>query len=419
MSRPTQRRGRGLLLLAASALAAAATLAAPTGAQALKPDDVPAIGADTGRFTLPIKCKVSLPWLGDAEVITLDGTVDIEGVAPVQLRPGQKFFLSQGKGTLTLPAWLSTLGGVATIDGADAKVTKLLIGATRSTPEAVDLAKSYDLSVKDVAVKPLEPIKVSLPETGSFDVGPFVAPKDGTTQLRFQGASADVTLKSSATGLAIDVHADCVDAATGGASLLSIAVGGQPGGPTIKWQGQPLNYATPPSNQLVGIVNAPYTCSFGAGKKYKLGIAVGARIPLSIKKGTTLSFYEASGAIVIPAATVNALIADGYRTLRGGTVDQLFLTVQGASPAKPNVIPSGGLEIPSFSLTKGKEIVIPLPQSGTLGAGPFTPSASSESIIVGLGSASARLQLGTGSAETKVTCGAPSPAALLVDAAVV
>jgi hypothetical protein len=415
LSVPKRAARRALI---AAALGAAAMLGVPAGASALAPADVPGIGADTGRFTLPIKCQITLPWLGNIQVLTLDGTVDIEGIAPVQLRPGQEFYLSQGKGALTLPSWLSTLGGIATINRADANVDNLFIGATNSVPAAVNLSKNYDLKVRNVPVRANRPITVGLPASGTFDVGPFKAPDSGTTQLRFLGATANVVLRST-LGFSIAVRAYCKDAATNGASLLSIAVGGVPGGESIKWQDQPLNYPTPPANQLIGIVNAPYTCQFSNGKSYELGIAVGARIPLSIRKGTTLSFYEASGAVVLPAETVNQMIDDGYDQIAGGTVDKLTLKVQGGTPVEPNVIPAGGLPMPTVPLVRDQRVVFSLPQTGTLGAGPFTPTAGSESIIVGLGSAEARLKLGNDTTETSASCGAPSPDALLVDAAVV
>ena len=137
MSNPFRRRGRlsALFLGAGTALAVAAP-----GAHAITPSEVPSIGADTGRFTLPITCDISVPALGNLKVLNLGGTVDIRGIAPVQLAPGQPFYLSQGQGALTLPSWLSTLGGLVTVDKADAVVDNLNIGATGSTPEVVNLS---------------------------------------------------------------------------------------------------------------------------------------------------------------------------------------------------------------------------------------------------------------------------------------
>ena len=124
--------------------------------------------------------------------------MDIQGIAPVQLGPGQEFYLTQGRGELTLPAWLSTLGGLVVVKKADAVVDSLLIGATRSSPATINLATLYpqDFSLTDIPVVAGKPVTVGLPKSGNFLVGPYTAPADGRVQFRFEGASANVTLKS-------------------------------------------------------------------------------------------------------------------------------------------------------------------------------------------------------------------------------
>lgn len=413
-SRQSRLGRRGSL---AAVAGAALALAVPTGAQAIAPADVPAIGADTGRFTLPITCDISVPWLGNLKVLNLAGTVDIQGIAPVQLAPGQPFYLSQGSGALTLPSWLSSLGGLVAINRADANVTQLNIAATGSSPEVINVADLQPLVANDVKIFPGKPIVVGLPKTGAFNIGPYKAPASGRTALKFISAVATVNLRAQ-WGLTIQVKANCKAAATagGGASLLSIAVGGEPSDEVLNFQGQPLNFPKAPNNQLVGIVNAPYTCQIG-GSSYKVGIAVSATIPLTVRKNGSLPFAEASGALVIPAETVDQFIADG-RTSFGGNVTELTLAVEGGTPNDKNVIPPAGIAIPRTPLEAGKPIVIPLPASGTLSAGPFTPLPGSKAIIVGLGRAGANLDFGDGSV-TPATCAQPSPEALLVDAAVV
>jgi len=267
------RRLRGAL-----ALTAAAVALFPSTSSALDTSLVPSIGADTGRFTLPISCQISL---GTLKLIKIGGTVDIQGIAPVHLGPGQEFYLSQGAGALTLPAWISSLGGLVTVNRADAIVTSLRIGATRSTPATVDLAKLYDLSVTDVPVVAGQPITVGLPKTGDFRVGPYVAPADGRVQFRFEGATADVTIKTK-SNLKLKIHAECV--ASQGNALLSVAVGNQvDSSKPALYEGEPLNYPTVAPGNLIGIVNAPYKCDIG-GQQYDIGVAVGGVIPLASRR---------------------------------------------------------------------------------------------------------------------------------------
>jgi hypothetical protein len=397
----------------AAASAAAAALATPMSASALAPADVPAIGADTGRFTLPITCSITVPALGNLKVIDLPASVDIQGVAPVQLGPGQQFYLSQGRGALTLPSWLSTLGGLVTINRADAVVDRLAIGATRSNPATVNVSTIADLSVSNIPIRAGKPIVVGLPKTGTFAIGPYTAPQDGITQLRFEGATAAVTLRSS-LGLSIKIRANCK--APAGNALLSVAVGGAPGQPPVNFQNEPLNFHPAASGWLVGIVNAPYTCNIG-GTDYSVGIAVGADIPLSVRRGGSMSFLNASGALVLPAETVDAMIADGIHTLKG-TVRLLNLKITGGSPGDPNVLGSG-VDLPPTPLVANQKVVLSLPTNGTLTAGPFKPFVSGANMVVGLGGAVASLYLDNAETPVDAVCEAPSPDALLVDAPIV
>lgn len=402
------RRLRGALLLTA----VTAAVLAPSTSSALDPQLVPSIGADTGRFTLPISCQISISGI---KLIKIGGTVDIQGVAPVQLGPGQVFYLSQGSGALTLPAWLTTLGGLVTINKADAVVTSLKIGATRSTPATVDLASSYDLSVQDVPVQAGKPVTVGLPKVGTFRVGPYTAPADGRVQFRFEGASADVTLRSTSVGLKIKVHAECL--ASQGNALLSVAVGNQvDSSKPALFEDQPLSYPAVAAGNLVGIVNSPYKCDIG-GQQYDVGIAVGAIIPLAVKKTGNISFTQASGAITLPAATVNRLMDAGVSSVQG-KVDELRLIVDNGTPANPNVLP-GGTAIPATALQRDTPITVSLPTTGTVTAGPFTPGTSAASMVIGLGSAAASLQFNGSSQVIKATCPKPEPDALLVDAPII
>lgn len=397
-------RLRGTIALAAIA---AVTLT-PNTASALDPALVPSIGADTGRFTLPISCQISV---GTLNIIKIAGTVDIQGIAPVQLGPGQEFYLSQGSGALTLPPWLSSLGGLVAIDKADAIVSSLRIGATRSTPATVDLAKLYDLSVADVPVTAGQAITVGLPKTGDFRVGPYTAPADGRIQFRFEGASADVTLKSK-IGFKIKVHAEC--AASQGNALLSVAVGNEvdPSKPAL-YEGEPLSYPKVAAGNLVGIVHAPYKCNIG-GQQYDVGVAVGGVIPLAVKRAGTLSITEASGAFTLPASTVNRLMDAGITSVQG-KVSELKLIVDHGTPANPNVLP-GGTDIPATTLQRDKPVVVSLPVNGTVTAGPFKPDGTAESMVIGMGSAAGTLQFNGNGQNVPVTCPKPEPDALLVDA---
>lgn len=404
------RRLRGVCVTAV-----VAAMLLPSAASALDPKLVPSIGADTGRFNLPIKCGIKLPAFGNVKVATINGTVDIEGIAPVQLGPGQTFYLSQGRGELTLPSWLSSLGGIVAIKQADAVVDSLLIGATRSTPATINLASLYDLSVNDVPVESGQDIVVGLPKTGDFRVGPYRAPADGRVQFRFEGATANVKLKALYGLAPVNVRAEC-EAAEGNA-LLSVAVGPQidPSRPAL-YEGEPLSFPKVGRGQVVGIVHSPYTCNIG-GQNYDVGIAVGGTFPLAVKRFGSLSFADASGAITLPAATVNRLMDAGVRTVQG-RVDELRLVVDRGTPANPNVLP-GGTAIPVVTLQRNTPITVSLPVDGNIAAGPFRPTPTADTMVIGMGSAAATLQFNGTAQAVPVSCGKPEPDALLLDAPII
>jgi hypothetical protein len=167
------------------------------------------------------------------------------------------------------------------------------------------------------------------------------------------------------------------------------------------------------AGNLIGIVNAPYQCDIG-GTKYDVGIAVGGVIPLAVKKAGTLSITEASGALVVPAATVNKMLDAGITSIQG-KVDELHLIVDNGAPANPNVLPNG-TPFPLTTLQRDTAITLSLPANGTVTAGPFKPTAGAASMVIGMGAAAATFQFNGNGQNVKVTCPKPEPDALLVDA---
>ncbi|REE95941.1 hypothetical protein DFJ69_1355 [Thermomonospora umbrina] len=93
------------MVVAAAVTTPAVTVSAAPSA-GVAPGGVLEIGVDTGRFKLPIGCKITLRGF---PVFYLPTDVDVQGVAPVQLGPGQEFWLTQGSGGIAFPAWLTAL----------------------------------------------------------------------------------------------------------------------------------------------------------------------------------------------------------------------------------------------------------------------------------------------------------------------
>ncbi len=433
------------------AVVVASAMMAPSTASALNPEIVPSVGADTGRFTLDLTCAVRLPWLGGLKIIDLPGTADIQGIAPVQLGPGQEFWLSQGSGGVELPQWLSALANLGTITRVDVELPEILIGAAGATPATINLADKYNLHIERARLSGLGTIQIGLPTFGPkdtffgtqdlydqleaenggifdkngqpvdfryFNVGPFIAPDEGRVQFRFEGAKAEVTLHTILPFFKPRAVANCKPSK--GNSLLSVAVGENvdPSKPA-KYEGEPLDYPEIPSGTIVGIVNAPYSCNFkyedGSVDTYDLGIAVGGNFPLAVKRDVGLTFVEASGAITISPETAEKMAMNGITTIEG-QVHELNLFADNGVPELLNVLPDG-TEIPPTLINSGVENIISLPTSGTVTAGPIFADNEEETLVVGLGSAKATLSINSGEYENvEVSCARPVPDALLLDA---
>jgi len=397
---------KGLALTATAAAVVALTSAGP--AQALNIPDVPAIGVDTGRFNLPISCAITLPDLAGIKILDLGTSVDVQGVVTTSLGPGQQFYLTQGSGFIEFPTWLSELAAAVGINRVDATITELDISASDSTPPSINVAEDPQ-TIIDIPIESGKPLVVGLPLEGTFDVGPYTAPNSGTTTLAFEQAVAHVTLKAS-WGLQIKVDAKCLP--TAGNALLTLGIGGAPGQPPSKITGAPLNFPPVAPEYLDGIINAPYKCSFG-GESIDAGIAVGGTIPLSVTRNGSMSFTKASGALTIPKATVNKLLDMGFKGSFSGVVNELNLNVRGGTPAVQNV--AQGITIPSTPLVRDKDIILSLPTTGTITAGPFRPTATSESVAISLGTAKATFRFDGNAGEIAINCAKPFPEVFLVE----
>ncbi|UVS78792.1 hypothetical protein Actkin_02528 [Actinokineospora sp. UTMC 2448] len=391
----------------AAGLAAVALAALAPSAQALKIEDVPGIGVDTGRFNLPINCAITMPDLGGIKVFDLATNVDVQGVVTTHLGPGQEFWLTQGSGAITFPAWLTGLGGFVGINRADAVISKLEIGASSASPPVVNVTDPPQ-TIKDIEIKAGQELTVGLPLQGTFDVGPYTAPQSGKVTMSFEQAVAHVTLKA-AWGPQIKIDAHCTP--TAGNALLTVAVGGPQGQPPSKIHDQPLNFPPVAPGYVDGIINAPYRCSFG-GDSLDVGIAVGGTFPLSVPRGGQFSFTKASGALTIPKATVNKLLDMGFTGSFSGRVTELNLVVEGGMPEVQNV--AADIAIPPTPLVRDRDIVVSLPATGTLTAGPFVPKAGASTLAIRLGDAAAELTL-NGSTLLPVTCGEPAVPVYLLE----
>ena len=397
------RRRLTALAVAAASIAPAALAAAPTGASAaLDPAKVPPIGASVGRFTMPIQCKITLPWLANLQVLDLPASVSVGGAVPASLVPGQKFYLSQASGRLTLPAWLSQIAPIIGATQARAIVPQVNIRAVGASPDTVNMAKT-PLVVNGIHLGQNKPISVGLPLSGYFTVGPWTAPNSGLLTLQFAQATAHVDLQTSSGAKILSADAKCT--APSNLALLTIEVGGASGQPDGLIANADVDFPTPPNGYDNGIIHAPYTCNLN-GQSYSAGIAYGAMSPLSLPAVRTLSYVNAGGALTLSEDTVNRLLDQGVTTL-SGTVRSLKVNAEGATPSQVDPAAGQNISFGPVALVRGQRLVIPAPASGQLTVGPFTRVGSSQ-IRVSVGDAIFDVKLNGSSTSTAMNCVAPT-----------
>lgn len=398
MSLLSRRRVRTLALVSA---ALAPALVAPGGASAaITANQVPGPNISAGKFTLPLTCKISLPWLGKLQILELPATVQVGGAMPASLGPGQRFYLSQASGRLTLPSWLSTLAPIIGAAQARAYVPQVNIRGAGATPEIVNMAKTP--LTANVKLVPGQPISVGLPVTGFFTVGPWKAPDSGTVTLSFQNAIAKVDLQTSSGATLTTVAANCTTAKALG--LATIDVGGAAGQPDgLVEDVDVTSFTAPPTGFDNGVISAAYQCSF-FGQSFTTAVAFSAISPLSLAAGQKLNFARANGAFVVSPEAVNSLMDRGLTSI-SGRVKSLNLNADGATPSSIDVVAGKTVTFGPTPLVRGQRAVILVPGSGDLTVGPFTRNGTSQIKVQG---GTGVFEVDTPTGTTTVDCTPPT-----------
>ncbi len=361
------RLSRRRLWASALATAGLAAALAPVGANAaLTVDQVPGPNVSAGRFTLPLTCKVTLPWLGNLQVLELPGTVQVAGAMPASVGPGQRFYLSKASGRVILPSWLSTLAPLIGAAKARAVVPQVNIRAAGATPEVINMAKS-PITVSNIKLTPNKEISVGVPINGYFNVGPWTAPNRGTVTLSFVNAVARVDLQTGFGTTLMTVTANCTTA--GKLGLATLDVGGPAGQPDANVDANVDSFAAPPSSFDNGVISAAYQCRI-LGRSFTTAVALSAISPLSLPLGTSLYFQKANGAFALSPEAVAYLLDQGVSSI-SGTVRSLKVTTEGATPSVLDVLGGNPAPLAPTPLVRGQRAVVIAPSTGDLTVGPF------------------------------------------------
>lgn len=398
MPRPLRRRR---VLASALATVGVAAALAPSGASAaLTVDQVPGPNVSAGRFTLPLKCKVTIPWLGNIQVLELPGTVQVAGAMPASVGPGQRFYLSKASGRVILPSWLSTLAPIIGAAKARAVVPQVNIRAAGASPEVVNMAKT-PITVSNIKLTPGKEISVGVPINGYFTVGPWTAPKSGTVTLSFVNAIARVDLQTGFGATLTTVSANCSTASKLG--LATLEVGGPAGQPDANVEANVDSFAAPPSGFDNGVISAAYQCSI-LGRSFTTAVALSAISPLSLAAGAELNFQKSNGAFALSPEAVDYLLDQGVTSI-SGSVRSLKVTTEGATPSALDVLGGNPVAVKPTPLVRGQRAIVIAPSEGDLTVGPFKRIGTQTIRVLG---GEAVIDLNTPNGVQPVTCTPPT-----------
>jgi hypothetical protein len=386
-------------------LTGAVLTAASLGAHAaLDPAQVPPVGASVGTFSLPLTCGITVPLLGNLKVWNLKTSVSISGAVPSTVGPGQRFYLSQASGTMTLPAWITTLAPLIGAKSADVVISEINISAVGASPETINMATS-PLVLSAVPIVAGKPLTAGLPTSGVFTVGPWTAPASGLISVQFLGANASVDMLNSKGNKIITVKAQC--SAPANTALLSLEVGGQAGQPDALIDNVFVKYPAPAVGYDNGVIDVGYHCTLDDAPA-DIGIAFGAVSPLSLASGAKLQYKNADGALVFPTTLVNSLVGQGVGTV-SATLRKLVINTEGGSPASVDIAAKGPLSINAKSLAFGQSLVVAAPEAGYLTVDPVARATSTAQIRMSAGEAEIDLYYNGNQQAHRLSCAAPTP----------
>jgi hypothetical protein len=384
-----------------------ALLIAPAVSQAaLDVSKIPPINSSVGTFNLPLSCRIRVPALNNLQVWNLATSASISGAVPATIGPGQKFYLSEGSGSLTMPSWITSLAPIIGAKSATVRLTEINIAAVGATPEVFNIANP-PLVLSNIPIVAGKPLTAGMPASGVFTIGPWTAPNSGLVGVSFAGAVALVDMINGKGKKILTVTATCATPAD--TALLTLEVGGPSGQPDGKIENVFVKYPAAAKNYDNGVMVPRYNCMLD-GKAVDIGVAFGAVSPLKLGNDKTLKFQNGAGALILPTELVNDLSRQGV-TAVSGSIRKLIIDTEGAT--KPNVDVAaanpGKLDMAVQPLVPDMPLISVVPAQGDLTLPPIVKTSATTKLRVSAGTAEVDLYYNNTSQAHRLSCAAPSP----------
>ncbi|KAA2250173.1 hypothetical protein F0L68_39205 [Solihabitans fulvus] len=393
-------------IVAGGVLVAALAVVPTAGAAPVSPA-VPA-GAEIGQVNFPFSC--TMPIIGTQTV-----NVGLSGTLTSQLGSGQQFYLSDGAGTLTIPANVVNLIAALGADSMSGTVNTLQITATGATPASLDAANGTPIVIPSTKLVADQPVVLPLPADGLLTVGPYTAGTSGIANLGVGGSTATINLAdASGNPVLYPLDVTC-DAPNPTVSLAAVNIGGPAGLPPAQPStGARAVFGDIPLGSLTGSVNLPLSCTVsGLGSQDISGTLTGtfARV---VPGGSQFSITGGGGSLNYSASAVNAILAQyPTATTASGSLTDFEVQADNATPASVNAA-SPAIAVGQTALTAGQAASVPIPSgTDTLTIGPFTAGPSGGQVTLSAGSSGGTITVqdagGTTLGSAQISCATPNP----------
>lgn len=357
-----------------SSIAALAGAAAAAGVN--QAPNVPVAG-QIGALDFGVTCEI--PILGN---MTFGGF--FTATAPIQANSGQKIYYDDLIADVTVPGSLTGLAALVGSHSVNANI-KVALSLDNATPSNYQVFPN-GLQINNVTFSPGKPVTVRVPTNGTLaPIGPITMGAAGKTHLIHLG-EIDIGLTilgSNGTPVFGPLPITCppqaipydigivniLPANTLPAGDLSLSTAGQ-------------NVFAPITNgQETGSFRFPYSCTFASALKSDVDLTITGTVPTYFNPGQKFSVTDSFAYLRLPASLVSTITsafpsAGSIRT----NANDFEIGVTNGSPASINVL-STPVSV-TTPVTKGQELDIAIPASGTLTIGPITAGAPGQELFL-------------------------------------
>ncbi|KAE8212422.1 hypothetical protein CF327_g3927 [Tilletia walkeri] len=350
------------------------------------------VGIEKGVLNTTLACNVTA--IGFLNLGSQNIGFGVAANLPGRASINQPFFVTAGT-RLIVPKSLSSLAGLFGARYYTGTVDSVTLNTAGATTASVEAAKGVAIPVAPLNTNGISVLEV--PGNGqSLTVGPIKASKAGNVVLSFGAIAATIkTLDSAQKATFITAKVSC-PAQARPVSLAGITVGGTASTATITPAGVGA-LPTIPADKTAGVTGFNYQCDFSGFVQGVVRVSLGGVKPTNaqVKSGQPIVLSQGQGNIILSDALVSNIkqivsIAD-HTTL---TLTTFNLVASNATPAKQNIIPSGGIVVNNVPIKGGAVATIPptAPQS-TLPDIKFTAGPSGSTAFISIADAAGNASL--------------------------